>query len=501
VPLSLATRIRREVKERAKQKKRITMWDLPSLSKLPLKVQQELCLSLFARTLLSHSVFYTWCLTDEILIQDLTSRALDLSSCCRNDDLFVSLQEAKCIYFLKKGLMRYRREIWSADIAQDKKGERRTRNSTQLKRQRQHEEIALHPEDWASTIAFWCQWNYVGRLSAEETCDLISFAVDRMLRVLEAHPHVMAFSQKYACAYNILANIDDSEHACRADLDITPARVLLAMSVPDRLAFSEPIMHSYTENCLRLDTTIEQFFPARRHKLSHDTEKSLKKELELGKCVVTIGADHQLLRTVVLCALRITNMNGKVLVKVAESNEQGKFSPQVVVPGTKLKEGETTMAAVDRLLQDELPTLLGTLQCDVCEPSETELKSKHGVRTVYLKTLYHMSLQPSEEDLQDPVASMDSELCSFIKRGSCPARSQTPQSPPQNMSFAVPVQGIIQKLEAIPVQREDGRWQVFSWLRDHEFEALQDVEHELLSQWLSEQQEHLGDCMGQPYHV
>jgi len=61
VPRPLSQRIRRHVHERASVKKPLTIGDLPSLELLPITVRQELCCSLFARTLLSHSVFYTWC--------------------------------------------------------------------------------------------------------------------------------------------------------------------------------------------------------------------------------------------------------------------------------------------------------------------------------------------------------------------------------------------------------------------------------------------------------
>merc|ERR1719215_1737795 len=190
--------------------------------------------------------------------------------------------------------MRYRREIWSADTHVDAPrtiSSSTISSSTKLRQQQKGEEIVLHPEDWASTIAIWCNWNYVGRLNAEETCNLIVLAVDRMLRVLEAHPHLVELSQKYACAYNILAINDNSEHASRADLDITPALVLLGLSSPDRLAFSKPIMNSFTER--DRDRIIERFFPARRQNLSPDSQELLLDELKLGKCVFTLGTDHQ----------------------------------------------------------------------------------------------------------------------------------------------------------------------------------------------------------------
>jgi len=445
VPLSLATRIRRLVKERNNKKKSLTMVDLPSLSELPLKVLQELKCSIYARTWLSHTVFYTWCLIDETLIRELTFQATELHACSRRDDLFVPLQKAKRAYCVRTGSLRYKREIWTVVSGDAGLNQLVPIHSRPLK-----EDIILEPGAWASTVAIWCDWQYVGRLHALEVCDLVAFIVDSMLQVLEGYPQILKFSQGYATAYSLLATPNDSEFSCRADLDIPPARVLLAMSVQERSTFSEILMQSFTEG--QPSRTIEQHLVARRNRLSHQATLQLRRELQLGKCIVTLGSDFQLLRTVVLCALKITNANEKVLFQVAEGNGEGGFVPHLVLPATKLTEGECMMAGAKRLMQNDLPPLIGSLECDSCNSEETCMKSKLGLRTVYKKTTYHMSLLPVEQPAVEARSSRSSRMS---KERECPTTD------------------IFKVLEGLSVERDDGRVEVYAWLTHGEFEYLQ----------------------------
>merc|ERR1712032_848491 len=88
VPLPLAERVRRQVRERSMMKMPLTIDDLPSLSQLPLALRQELACSIFGNVLLSHTVFYTWCLSDDHLLHALSFQALELEVFKRNDDVF-----------------------------------------------------------------------------------------------------------------------------------------------------------------------------------------------------------------------------------------------------------------------------------------------------------------------------------------------------------------------------------------------------------------------------
>merc|ERR1712032_655913 len=137
--------------------------------------------------------------------------------------------------------------------------------------------------------------------------------------------------------------------------------------------------------------------------------------------------------------------------------EEG-FVPHLVLPATKLTEGECTMTAAKRLMQNDLPPLVGSLMCDSCNIVETEMKSKLGLRTVYKKTTYHMSLRP--------------------ERTTSTSISQEVEHPTTD---------ILKRLEGKYVKRNDDREQIFAWLTQGEFEYLQSPPASAeFKQWLSD---------------
>jgi len=389
---------------------------------------------------------------DETLVNELTFKAMELQACSQSDDLFVPLQDAKRVYSVRAGRLRYKREIWTAEAELDELVV--PKRSTV----RSHEMI-LEQGDWASTIAMWCHWNYVGRLQTLEVCDLVAFPVENVLQILEGHPQILMMSQGYTKAYSLLA-ANDSEYASRADLDIPPARVLLAMSVQERSTFSEIMMHGFADG--QLDSTVERHFPARRHKLDHKETSQLSGQIAQGKCIVTLGSDFQLLRTVVICVLKISNVDNKVLCQLAEGDGEGSFRPRVVVPATKLREGESTMAAAKRLIHGDLPPLIGNLECGACESSESEMKSKTGIRSVYVKTTYCMHLgTEGNQELRDALGVLN-DLGS---------------------------KDMFDRLEGLHVQSNDRREYIYAWLSHDDFEYLQSPSAGSgLQEWLSEYQ-------------
>merc|ERR1719476_610611 len=134
----------------------LTIDDLPSLSQLPLALRQELACSIFGNVLLSHTVFYTWCLSDDHLLHALSFQALELEVFKRNDDVFAPMHEAKKTYYVRSGRLQYAREVEThVNINPDE----------QVLKSRSFQEdkpkILVKSKDWASVIAIWCAWSYV----------------------------------------------------------------------------------------------------------------------------------------------------------------------------------------------------------------------------------------------------------------------------------------------------------------------------------------------------
>jgi len=161
----------------------------------------------------------------------------------------------------------------------------------------------------------------------------------------------------------------------------------------ERVSFSVALLDSF--QTVKGRVSIEQYYQVRRHRLAAQATKRLVEELENGKCVVTLGKDHQLLCTVGLCVLDIVDSNGRVLVQVATKKQDEDAALDIALPATKVRESESNRQAAMRLIQTELPELEGTLNFGEVLNEEHEMKSKHvGVRTMYLKTTYNASLWP-----------------------------------------------------------------------------------------------------------
>jgi hypothetical protein len=451
VPRPLSQRIRRHVREKTSVKKPLTIADLPSLELLPITVRQELCCALFARTMLSHSVFYTWCISDDSLIEDLAFRAFEVQAYTKNDDVFVPLQEAKRALFLRRGEMQYRREIFTTAVGSGITAA-------------ECPDVRIAPKEWISTIAVFCNWNYVGRLLACETCDAISLRVPEMLEVLESHPQIFQLSLSYATTYSILANSSDPEYASRVDLDLSPARILLAMPLSERLSFATPLIRSFADTHNRM---IERHFPVKRPRTSQETQQHLMDEMEIGKCVVTLGNDSHLLRTVVLCVMEITNDVGKLLVQVA-SWKNGQFIPDIALPGTKLREKESTKDAAKRLIKDDLPDLRGSMHFDTSISKEYEdVSKKNGVRSKYLKTTFFV--RHSAEDER-------SRMCGATVYSNASAPNGAPASE----------ETLFSRITAIEACNANDKIVLFAWVRHDEFRQMSLPSHEAgLKQWLS----------------
>jgi len=166
----------------------------------------------------------------------------------------------------------------------------------------------------------------------------------------------------------------------------------------ERVSISNILLDTFQTKTRSL--SIEQYYPTRRQRLNAQATQRLVEELEKGKCVVTLGKDRQLLRTVGLCVLDIMDSTGKVLVQIATKKQEEDAALDIALPATKVRESVSNRQAAMRLIQMELPEMEGTLNFGEVLNEEQEKSSKHfGVRTIYLKTTYNASLWP--EHFQD----------------------------------------------------------------------------------------------------
>jgi hypothetical protein len=498
VPRMLAQRIRRQVRERHSNIKPLTLQDVPPLALLPTTLKQELASAIFARSFVRHSIFYMWSTMEDTVVEDMSARAIDLEAYSKHDDVFVPLSEAERVFFLRMGSLSYTREIFQLTSGGEVDGEDpksfvMPTLASQLETPNdQQAPVEISPTSWISMVALWCRWTYVGTLRALDNCELVVFNVAAMTDVLARYPQLFRVNKAYAKAYAML--LVDTEHSTHVDLDIPAPHVLMSMPRDDRTGFSNNTMDSFGAYTLAL----ERYYPIRRVALPQAEQEKLAAEVEAGKCVVTVGADCQLLRSVLLCVLHITNTSGESLVKIATSKKEG-LVPDVVLPGSKLRGQESARETAERIIKTELPEIRGTLVFE-CNTDEVQVqKSKSfSIRTAYYKTRIHISVESGDSDDHGDSGS-EGSICEVPAEVS--ARKIFKKSPTgvlmfgsasksltsNNLDAAVDISaGLCQRLQAMEVLLPDGNLELYAWLTTSDFQELsQSSREEELKYWLA----------------
>jgi len=231
------------------------------------------------------------------------------------------------------------------------------------------------------------------------------------------------------------------------DLDITSSQVLMAMSTEDSVLFSEPTLNSFGAYL----PAIDQYFPVRRHRIPRQEKMRLREELQEGKCVIGLGEDGQLLRTVLVCVLEVANSAGEQFVRIA-SSKNGTLAPDCVLPGTKLRGLETAQQAFERLLHCELPKLVGTCFVEQVSEETTVSVVKRGINNAYLMTKF--------------IARFDEDAC-FDEDADNTARNVS-------VSSGMFTEGCpnVPQFDAIESHRPDGRIDLYAWMSMQDFEVL-----------------------------
>jgi len=454
---SLAMRIRRQVRERSQRTKPLTVADVPSLALLPMTLRQELSCAIFSRTFLSHTIFYVWACLEDAIVEDVSSRAIELEACSRADDIFIPLQEAKKVFNLRVGTLSYKRMVFTSDQAVSRGQSLRSggisfsETNESLQNWDPSGEAKLLPRAWISMVALWCKWSYLGSCQASEDCELVALNVTGILEVLERYPALFKINRCYATCFCQL--MSDPEHSKECDLDILPAQVMMAADADDRFGISCVVVDSFMASS---SVVIDQYVSHRRDKIKPSSREILVEELDQGKCVVSLGVDGQLLRSVLISVLCIQRESGDVLTKLA-TTKGSKWVAECVLPASKLREQENFRQAAERLLAKDLPDLNGTLDWDTPEIEQSITQSgTTGIRTTYMKSKFQINFFSCGEDSADVSGVLVNNMASMNRPRVMVSKSMSSQPAAPQFNFS--------KLKIIEVTKNPDKPELFAWL-------------------------------------
>jgi len=494
VPRSLAQRVNTAAQAKLEADRPLTVEDLPALTMISSSLRNELNCALFSACLLRHTIFYSWCVGNEAVATDLSSAAA-VDSRHQGDEVLLPFQEAVKVFFRSQGRLEYCRLVFEREEADSVSGSETSSlaDFTVKDTLTNQESILIEEEMWFSVIALWCDWRYVGRMRALTNVELVNLDVSKVLKVLTMFPRLVERSVAYARAFSLL--VCHSKNSQYVDLDMPASKVLMAMPLEKRTRITSTIVDTYRQRGI----TDLSWLLSRNHNSGSSTLISsggthgryvsrnrtgmtiqdLSDELEKGKCVVSIGVDGQILRTVLVCTLTVMRSNGDILIRMAKMVYGESPDIQCVLPGGKQVTGESGDEAAIRLMQ-ELPLTYTALQIVGSSDERESSKSKlPGINNEYLKTNFRVTYS-DKDDLGD--SDRDTFRIGLEQTAAQMGYGEAPT-----------LQSVLQSLETIDVfdAEDPDKYIVYAWVTASQFELLvKNLHSEDFKVWLQEYQPH-----------
>jgi len=413
----LSTTIQKQITERLMIEKRLTEKDVPAFSLLSNSLTSSLRCNSFSCHILRHPLFRVWHEMEGGILRDLCSRAMHFQGVSLGDCLFNPHSAADKFYFVVEGTLRYTPEDDAEDLESEtgEDGRRTSQTTTFSQSGRRFEDVSAGA--WVSEAALWSrQWTYTGTLEALTQCVVLVVNIADCLRVIEKYTRLHDLNNDFCVAYHseIQSQLKTTPPG-NPDLMADYAMVKMLMPIDSRVCMVQPV----------LEMLIEQYSWVRR-KLALEGLDMLEKEIEDGKCVLTLASNGAIERVVMVAAINISRGDGRVLVQLAKFRE-GVFSPEpaCALPGGKIRDMEQPLEAALRFLKDLAQ--IGDFKLSRTWKVSTELKDSatFGVRSRYIRTVFQGTCESNGEleIVRDLDSRASSTLCEFAhitvdKRGS-----------------------------------------------------------------------------------
>jgi len=397
----LRTRVQHQISEGLAVHKRLTEKDVPLLKSLSTSLRREICYSSFAHLIMTHTVFHTWGLVELNLIPAMCAKAAELLCLSKDDDLFTPLSAADNMYFVISGILQYSGEDLMSRIPSAKNSIQSA--STAMGNSRSEEDpggTLVHKGEWVSEVSLWMEWTYKGSLQAVTECELLSLHVPTVLQILQKNLRVQRLNYHFCAAFqeqvmDEMATVTQEPHEIAVDHEL----VLMSMPLEPRFQVMQPLLDSISSG------TVMGFT---RPRFVEKGPEELRNELEAGKCIISLGANGRVQRTVLLVALRLKRSEGQLLVRLAKVKD-GMFLPACGMPGTKLKQAERPVQALRRLMSTELEPFKEAIHVThQYKTQEMGNSAAYGIPTKYHKTVFMATLKTENGNNAGAASSAES---------------------------------------------------------------------------------------------
>jgi len=374
VQRQIAVKVRRQVKDRQIDAKRLTEDDVPALKLLSSSMLQDLRLEIFRKYVNTHPLFRLWASLDYLVVTRLCSDSMDLTFQRKNDHLFQAGFHAEHMFFLVCGQLSY---VQAPGFFE---GEARP--------------ITVDKETWLCEAALWSDWIHVGKAEATMGSQTLRVSAEGVVRALDTHHLVHKVSREYCHQFHKrltsalppVASFPNDLHVPFTDF----TDIVVSMKKSTQVTVG---LHALTVAYLYLSRP----WHVARGRVSFQLEISkLKHEIMNGESAVMLNGQGALERVVSVVALRIEREDGCILCQLWKMLNQYLPQPCCQLPGGKQKAGETSGDAVMRILSTKLSPLHLVVEVgkSVCQPEWKDSKA-YGVRTKYMRTETTCSMRTS----------------------------------------------------------------------------------------------------------
>lgn len=371
VSAELSLSVEKQFMEKMNEKRPVGFKDVPGIKDLPMKLQMELKSEVVGEHLQRQPLLRVWRIADRNSCHRLCHEAIDHIPFARGDVIFLPGKVATGTYYATRGVLEYEQDPASSLV-----DEKRTRTVTDLL--------------WVSQAALWSHWQHVGRLEAESVGEVLTINAESFVEAASASSVMKLIISQYGKSYHeqLISAGPASGTGWPDDLEVPFTdyeEIIWSLPRTTRINIGAVTMHE-----------MKRMWGWRRADLI-----DLGKEVSIGKSVIMIDSYGDVIRATTLALMRLVGEGGLVFAQVGKwrRDQSPNFEGSCELPGSKQQEGERPDATMKRFLRDSVSGLGNGLDFSKTDRDIAWKSSAKygGVRTKYIKTLFHATLRANFE--------------------------------------------------------------------------------------------------------
>jgi len=360
-----------------KKKQRIFLQDVSAMSLLSHTVLSQVHEETCRVHLLGHPLFRTvWHMHDRIM-RKICIKSTSLQVLMPHDELFHENRPSEAAYQVAGGMLCY---------SQD------TDTSMSINTRRTEKTQSVVEKTWLCWCSLWCHAIHVGSCKAVECAEVLKVDADGLTQAVRFHGPIRAFLHDYAASY--LQQVLEAGAPHDLEIPFTEHR---------EIVWRMGHQHKQTISKLALEALVASQW---RLRLQSKAWATLHSEIRQGSSILVESCEGAEIveRVVAVTALRLTRDDGRVLGCLLRFAKDEGIFPFAQYLGSKQQvidyRLEEPREAAERLVQQSLGQLRCARPLLLSEPRREDIverSGRFGLRTHYLRTVFDIEVELSEE--------------------------------------------------------------------------------------------------------